>query len=222
MYILYGGKFTRAMLVEMVLSEGDLAYELREVDILKGGTRSSEILKINPRGLVPVLITPEGETLVETPAINLYLAERHKITTLVPEIGDPLRGQFLSGLFYITSHLEPALKRYWYAKRYGEGENEASSIRKRAYDEALECFRVIDKGLAEQGPFHLGDTFSLVDLMLAFWDISFDHGEVISDLPAVSHCVERVAARSKIRPFLQKQARWIREFEDFGAEPEAI
>jgi hypothetical protein len=33
-YVLYGGLFTRGLLVEMVLAEGDLAYELRAVDIL--------------------------------------------------------------------------------------------------------------------------------------------------------------------------------------------
>ena len=34
MYILYGGKFTRAQMVQMVLAEGGIEYELREIDIL--------------------------------------------------------------------------------------------------------------------------------------------------------------------------------------------
>ena len=35
MYILYGGDFTRSVLVQWVLEEGGLEYELRTIDILK-------------------------------------------------------------------------------------------------------------------------------------------------------------------------------------------
>ena len=35
MYVLYGGKFTRALMTEMVLLEGDIPYELRTVDTIK-------------------------------------------------------------------------------------------------------------------------------------------------------------------------------------------
>ena len=68
MYILYGGRFTRTLIVEMVMAEGDIAYELREIDIFKQQHRSPEFLAINPAGWVPAMITPEGETLHETPA----------------------------------------------------------------------------------------------------------------------------------------------------------
>ena len=42
MYILYGGDFTRATLVQWVLEEGKIEYELRKIDILKGEHRSAE------------------------------------------------------------------------------------------------------------------------------------------------------------------------------------
>ena len=32
MYVLYGGRYTRSLLVEMVLTEGGIPYEVREVD----------------------------------------------------------------------------------------------------------------------------------------------------------------------------------------------
>ena len=81
MYILYGGPFTRAFIVEMVMAEGDIAYELRVVDIVEQEHRAPEFLAINPAGWVPALITPDGATLYETPAINLHLAERHGLDT---------------------------------------------------------------------------------------------------------------------------------------------
>ncbi|MDG2481712.1 MAG: glutathione S-transferase N-terminal domain-containing protein, partial [Alphaproteobacteria bacterium] len=67
MYILYGGAFTRALTVEMVLAEADLPYELREIDMVKGEHCSEEYRAICPTGMIPALITPEGETLYETP-----------------------------------------------------------------------------------------------------------------------------------------------------------
>ena len=50
MYILYGGDFTRAPLVQWVLEEGKIDYELRKIDILNGEHRSAEFLAINPAG----------------------------------------------------------------------------------------------------------------------------------------------------------------------------
>ncbi|UTV40691.1 hypothetical protein MYG64_33385 (plasmid) [Ensifer adhaerens] len=52
MYVLYGGDFTRAPLVQWVLEEGEIEYELRKIDILKGEHRSafSEPFLIEMRG----------------------------------------------------------------------------------------------------------------------------------------------------------------------------
>ena len=80
MYVLYGGDFTRSTLVQWVLEEGKIDYELRKVDILNGEHRSAEFLAINPAGLVPVLITPDGDALHEVAALILYLADRHALT----------------------------------------------------------------------------------------------------------------------------------------------
>ena len=100
MYILYGGDFTRAVLVQWVLEEGNLDYELRKIDLAKGEHRAAEFLAINPAGLVPVLITPEGEAVYEAAALMLYLADRHQLTELAPAVTDPLRGLFLSAVFH--------------------------------------------------------------------------------------------------------------------------
>ena len=90
MYVLYGGRFTRALIVEMVMAEGGIPYELRSVDIVAHEHREPAYLAVNPAGWVPALVTPAGETLYETPAINLYLAEHHRLTHLAPESPTPI------------------------------------------------------------------------------------------------------------------------------------
>ncbi len=211
MYILYGGKFTRALMVEMVLAEMDVPFELREVDISSGEHRSEAFLQINPAGWVPVLVTPEGDHLYETQAINLYLAERYRAEHLVPLVDDPFRGRFLSALFFFSGELEPAMKRYFFPHRYADGKAHAPIVRARAFEAGRNCLRVIDQRLADDGPFQLGERFSLTDIILAYWVRSFEEPDVVGDLPAVKDCVERVVARPKLGPVFEKQASWMEE-----------
>lgn len=50
-------------------------YEWREVNILKGESRTPDFLALNPNGRVPVLELSDGRVLAESNAILCYLAE---------------------------------------------------------------------------------------------------------------------------------------------------
>lgn len=199
MYLLYGGSFTRGLLVEMVMNEGDIAYERRTVDILKGEHRSASYLAINPAGWVPALITPEGETLCETPAINLYLAERHGLTQLAPRAEDPERGRFLSGLFYLTDELEPWMKRTYYPQRFALRAEDAPAMQEHALQGVLDRLAVIERHLHDHGPYHLGERFSLVDLALTFWTVLLDRADRLAPYAAIQHCMRQVTNRPRLR-----------------------
>ncbi|MCP5082417.1 MAG: glutathione S-transferase family protein [Alphaproteobacteria bacterium] len=199
MYILYGGPFTRALITEMVMAEGDIAHELRPVDILNNGHRTPEFLKINPAGWVPALITPEGDHLFETPAINLYLAERHELTHLAPAVGDPDRGMFLSGLFSLADELEPAMKRVFYAHRYVVRPEDTAAAKQLALDAALERLQVIEERLSKGGPYYLGERFSLIDLTLSYWTGSLASQGLLEPFPAIGACTALVRARRKLQ-----------------------
>ena len=212
MYIVYGGKFTRTLMVEMVMAEIGIACELRSVDTAKREQLSVAYLEINPAGWVPTLITPEGDRLYETAAINLYLAERHGATHLAPSIGDSARGLFLSGLFYLTDELEPAIKRYFFPHRYGDGEAHAPAVKTRAFEACRHCLRVIDGRLAANGPYHLGERFSLVDIVMTHWAVNFEEPCLLDDLLAVRHCTKLVSERPPLVPLFEKQRAWMEEF----------
>ena len=212
MYILYGGKFTRTLMVEMVLAEIGADYELRDVDIVGKQHLSEEFLKINPAGWVPALITPEGDNLYETQAINLYLAERHSQANLAPLIGDPQRGPFLSAFFYLADELEPALKRYFYPHRYADGEADAPIVKSRAYVACRHCLGIINDRLAASGPYHLGDRFSLADIVLTYWARTFEEPDALEYVSHVKQCVDKVGSRPKLKPVFDKQAAWMAEY----------
>ena len=118
MYILYGGDFTRAPMVQWVLEEGKIDYELRKIDIIAGEHRSAEFLAINPAGLVPVLITPGGDALFEVAALMVHLADQHQLTELAPASTDRDRGLFLSTMFYIAGDIQSEMKRFHFPHRF--------------------------------------------------------------------------------------------------------
>ena len=200
MYTLYGGGYTRAHMTEMVFAEIQVPFEVILVNTFKGENRTPQFLKINPRGFVPALRTPGGMVLFETAAINLYLAELHGAGLLAPSTDDPDRGLFLSSLFYITDELEPALKRYFYPNRYGVRESDELKIREKSLDTICHILGVINKQLSNVGPFHLGDRYSLVDLVLSFWMNSIMDKSKVLHFHAINRCVNRV----EVRPLLQK------------------
>lgn len=200
MYTLYGGGYTRAHMIEMVFAEIKVPFEVKLIDTLKGENKTSKFLRINPTGFVPALRTPDGTVLFETAAINLYLAELYGSGFLVPPPDEIARGLFLSSLFYITDELEPALKRYFYPNRYGVCAADELKIREKALDAIRHILSIINGRLADAGPFHLGERYSLVDLVLSFWMNSIMDKNKVSDFKAINDCVSLVEER----PALQK------------------
>ena len=73
---------------------------------------------------MPVLITPEGDTLYETAALMLYLADRHDLTDLAPRPGDPERGDFLAALFHVAADIQSEMKRFHFPHRFSLREAE--------------------------------------------------------------------------------------------------
>src|SRR3712207_2565316 len=106
--ILYHHPFSRAANVVWMLEEVGCPYELKTVDIMKGGQKAPEFLAINPMGKIPTLV--DGGTLVtESAAIGLYLADRYAYGKLSPKIEDPARGTYLRWSFFPPSVVEPGV-----------------------------------------------------------------------------------------------------------------
>ena len=198
-YILYGGRFTRAMICEMVFAELGIDYELREVDMTTREHRSESYLAVNPAALIPSLVTPEGQILYETPAISLYLAEKHGDGDLAPLPDDPDRGIFLSALFFITDELEPVFKRYFYPQRYVADQKDIEQMKQDSLTWAGRLLSIIEQRL-EDGTFSVGNRFTIVDITLAYWMEYFSRLIPMADLPRVMEVYRRTERREKLIP----------------------
>ncbi len=207
MYILYGGDFTRSVLVQWVLEEGGLEYELRTIDIFKAEHRASEFLAINPAGLVPVLITPEGQALYETAALMVYLADRHGLTGLAPPVTDPSRGLFLSTIFYLASDIQSEMKRFHYPHRFSLRSEDNARIQDMARSLVLGRLAVMNDRLTQGGPYTLGARFSLADAYLSYWVAWLGRDEVCGSLPSIARLYHLVRARPRIGACLEETER---------------
>lgn len=192
-YVLYGGGPTRSMMTEMVFAEGSIAYELREIDIFRSEHRTSEYLAINRFGWIPALVTPEGETISETPAINLWLCERHGLD-LVPPPGDAMRGAFLTVFHNIIGEIEPTLKRIFFAHRYTLSKDQFEAARDHARKMLLDRIEPLEGRLAAFGPYFFGADFSLADLTFLYWMVYVEDWGDLSGFPSTTKALEAARA----------------------------
>jgi maleylpyruvate isomerase len=84
-YVLHGYfRSSTSFRVRIALNLKGIAYTQTTHHLRKGEQRSQTYLEINPQGLVPALITPEGDVLTQSLAIIAYLDERHPDPALLP------------------------------------------------------------------------------------------------------------------------------------------
>jgi maleylpyruvate isomerase len=69
--------------VRIALNLKGLDYQSTGVDLRTGAQRAPEFTSVNPQGLVPAMVTPEG-VLTQSPAILEWLEERWPEPPLLP------------------------------------------------------------------------------------------------------------------------------------------
>ncbi len=84
MLILYEfGNSVACQRVRLALCEKGLKWESRNVDLFRSEQYEPEFLRLNPQGLVPVLVH-EGRPVVESALINEYIDEVFPVPRLMP------------------------------------------------------------------------------------------------------------------------------------------
>ncbi|MGL4231325.1 MAG: glutathione S-transferase family protein, partial [Casimicrobium sp.] len=105
----------------ILLEEMGVPFELKLVDRTQGAHKSTEYLKLNPNGLIPVLIDDEHSpslVLYETAAICLYLVDKFPEKSFAPRVGTVERAHFYKWLAWLGNTLQPTLMSYFYPDRY--------------------------------------------------------------------------------------------------------
>ncbi len=183
--------------VRLVLRELDLAYELIELDIKVGASRTAEFLAKNPNGRIPLLEVPGRGFLAESHAIISFLAEG---SALVPRDAWQ-RALMWQWLCFEQYNLEPNVgtARFWLASmKRTPAELGDKLVEKHA--KGREALAVLERGL-EGRSFLVGDAYSLADIALyAYTHVADEAGLPLAAYPAIRAWISRVEQRPKWAP----------------------
>ena len=161
---LYGVPGWGSVLAEAALAWTGADYEFVDVDGFdRPGAARDRLLQVNPLARVPVLAI-ETETLTESAAIILRLAELHPDSELAPQPGDPLRGRFLNRLMWFVSALYPTFTYRDYPERWAPDAAEQLADRVDSFRKSLWLQFEADVG---DGDWVLGGQASALDIYVA-------------------------------------------------------
>jgi glutathione S-transferase len=165
MYVLHYYPSNANLAPHMLLEELGVRYRLELVDRDKGAHKTPEYLRLNPAGLIPVLV--DGElVLPETAAICLHLADRHPDAALAPALGTAERAHYYRWFAYLTNTLQAEILTHSYPERLADDEASAQMIRKHARRRIAVMLDLIENHLRASGPWLLGANYSAVDPFL--------------------------------------------------------
>lgn len=193
-YLLYGVDGAGSSIVEALLSELGVPYEVSVVDGAAGAHREPGYAAVNPQRKIPTLITPEGETLTESAAILLTLLERHGDGGLLPPAGSAERARALRWLLFSAGELYPMVEFIDYPERMAPDEASAPAVKERADALWKERWRVLE-GVLGEGPFLLGEELCITDLHLGALSRWLDRAWRLDNVPKVALLSDEVAAR---------------------------
>jgi glutathione S-transferase len=190
-----------SMTPHIVLEELGIPFELVYVDRNVGAHKTPEYLKLNPNGLIPVLV--DGDTvLYETPAVCLYLADKHPAAGLAPKVGTAERAQLYKWLAWLNNTMQPALILFYYPERWMDDGDAAGAAKLKAQAERKigAMLDQLEAQLVHGKHWLLGEGYSLLDpyaMMLCRWTRSFKRPA--RSLTRLGPYLNRVLARPAVK-----------------------
>jgi glutathione S-transferase len=151
--------FASHIVLEMVGADYEVRLAPRE-----GGRTAESFFEINPKGRVPALITAEG-VLTETPAILYYIAQTYQQTGLVPMENPWLFARLQSFCAYLCATVHVAHAHGHRGYRWADEKSSFKDMTNKVPQNMGECFGLIEREML-QGPWVLGETFSVADIYL--------------------------------------------------------
>ena len=197
-YKLYGIPYLGSMAIELLMEEAGIKYDI--VFPTPEERNSEEFKKISPRGLVPVLITPSGQSIFEGPAIINFLLETHD-TNLIAPIGHPDRAVCFQWLSFLSTALLNANNRFFFSERYGSTE---IVIKEKAVSDRKDCYDILEKHV---DAFLSGETCGIADFyfyVLMNWDEN--KADELAIRPNLNKIFNQVNEKSSVQKVLKNQA----------------
>ena len=201
-YVLYGDNGSGSAIVELTLAEIGAPVDVRTLSLEADEQRGRNYGEINAQQKLPTLITPDGETLTESAAILLTLADRHPAAGLLPSREEPLGAYALRWLLFIAAEVYPLIEIIDYPQRFVPGAAAAEHrelVRGQVRRLWKQRLKLVENAFADD-PWFLASGFSGLDLYLAVvsrW-AQVDEWRKM-EVPRIERLAQAVAARPACR-----------------------
>jgi len=179
--------------LRLALHQTGTPFQLCDVDVLKGDTRTKSFLAKNPVGKVPLLELPDGRFLSESNAGLYYLAAG---TPLLPT-DHFARARVLQWLFFEQYSHEPyiAVARFWWSLAPGGREQKAADF-PRWHEGGHKALAIMEQHLATHD-FLVGPHYSIADIGLyAYTHVAHEGGFDLSSHGAIRAWLKRVSSQA--------------------------
>jgi len=197
MYTLYYSPGSVALLVNMLLNELGVPFEARRVDLEAGGPEADAYRRINPKGKVPALATPEG-TLTESVALVNFLCDRHDPQHRMRGApGTWRRARIDERVATLATEVHPLFNRYFHAEAFSGDPAVQAAVKARGTEKLEAWFRQEDAALTQ--PYWSGEEFSVADLyfvVVARWGRWLT--PPANEMPRIRPFYERMLARPAV------------------------
>src|SRR5260221_10360928 len=195
---LYAASSPNVRKVVIALEEVGLPYRLGHTIGFGGEQFTPEFLALNPLGRVPVMVDPDapgGETLFESGAILIYLAEQYGRPDLLASDGAARYGA-LKWLMFQMGSVGPIFGQH---NHFIITPDHGDSYAARRYrEQAWRLYSILEARLGEV-PWLAGDAFSIADIATYPWALYVTrHGFDWAGLPRLAEWCERIAARPAV------------------------
>jgi len=179
--------------VSILLEELGLPYEVHAIDITNDEQFAPEFLKVSPNNRIPAIIdTDTHQTLMESGAIMLYLAE--KTGKLLPTEPSK-RWQAMEWLMWQMGGLGPMAGQTHHFVKFNPGKSEYAEAR--YANETRRLYGVLNKQLAN-ADFIAGD-YSIADIACWPWISRYEwQGIDITEYPHILRWYKTIAERPAV------------------------
>ncbi len=161
MYTLYYSPGSCSLIVHCLLQELGVPFETRRVVTENGEHRTEEYRRLNPKGKVPVMVTPEGP-LTECVALIEHLCDRHDDGELLGKQGSWERAKAMERIATLATEIHPLYGRFFHVDDFADEAPAREEIKARAAEKLLAWFRAEDAALTRT--YWSGDTMTAADL----------------------------------------------------------
>jgi len=205
--------------VEAAMSLIGLPYEIVEAPTWEGAAEQAKVATVNPLKQIPALVTPDGETITESAAILIWLADRYPEARLGPAVDDPRRAQFLRWMTFIPASIYSL---FWVrddpSRLGGEDPEVQARIKAATAERILDCWAMMESQITP-GRYLLGDELTVLDLyvtVVSRWGPR--RVRFYEAAPRMSEVVKRVDADPRLTKFWEQRFPFFDGWERLGQQ----